>query len=93
MSTDAVRFSTLDVPHWPISTVEGHAGRLVIGQFAGKPLLVMQGRVHFYEGYPMDQVTFPIRVLQALGIETLVVTNAAGGLEQKWQAGRHYGHF
>ena len=62
-----IRFSTTKVPYWPRSTVEGHAGRLVIGELGGMPILVMQGRVHFYEGYTMQQVTFPIRVLQALG--------------------------
>ena len=84
---DAVRFSTSDVPHWPRSTVEGHAGRLVIGELGGMPILVMQGRVHFYEGYTMQEATFPIRVLQALGIERLILTNAAGGLEHAWNEG------
>lgn len=84
---DAVRISTTEVPHWPRSTVEGHAGRLVIGRLAGMPILVMQGRVHFYEGYTMQQVTFPIRVLQALGIERLIVTNAAGCMEHAWSRG------
>lgn len=83
----AVRLSTADVPHWPRSTVEGHAGRLVAGTLAGMPLLVMQGRVHFYEGYDMQAVTFPIRVLQALGIRRLIVTNAAGGMGDGWAVG------
>ncbi|HEX8684380.1 MAG TPA: purine-nucleoside phosphorylase [Ardenticatenaceae bacterium] len=84
---DAVRLSTADVPHWPASTVEGHAGKLVIGTLGGLPVLVMQGRVHFYEGYSMQQVTFPIRVLQALGVARLIVTNAAGGMGEGWSAG------
>ncbi len=84
---DAIRFPTSDVPHWPRSTVEGHAGRLVIGKLGGMPILVMQGRVHFYEGYTMQETTFPIRVLQALGIQRLILTNAAGGLERTWREG------
>lgn len=84
---EAVRFPTTAIPHWPRSTVEGHAGQVVGGTLGGMAVLVLQGRVHFYEGYPMQQATFPIRVLQALGIPRLVVTNAAGGLEQTWDAG------
>lgn len=76
-----------EIPHFPVSTVQGHSGRLVIGWLEGQSVLVMQGRAHFYEGYPMAQVTLPIRVMQALGIEILVVTNAAGGLNPEWQAG------
>jgi purine-nucleoside phosphorylase len=69
-----------DIPNWPQSTVWGHAGRLVTGELEGQPVTVMQGRVHFYEGYSMSQVTFPIRVMQRLGVEILVVTNAAGAI-------------
>jgi purine-nucleoside phosphorylase len=69
-----------DVPGWPESTVEGHAGRLIIGMLAGRNVAVLQGRAHFYEGYPIDRVTFSIRVLQRLGIKDLIVTNAAGGI-------------
>ncbi len=83
----SVSFPTTLIPHWPASTVVGHAGRVVVGRLSGSPLLVMQGRIHFYEGYPIQQVTFPIRVLQALGVRRLVVTNAAGGLEPSWGAG------
>ncbi|MCB9127708.1 MAG: purine-nucleoside phosphorylase [Ardenticatenales bacterium] len=83
----ALRFPTRELPHWPVSTVEGHAGQIVSGTLAGLPIVVMQGRVHFYEGYTIQAVTFPIRVLQAYGIERLIVTNAAGGLETSWQAG------
>ncbi len=77
---DAVRIPYGEIPHWPPSTVEGHEGRLVVGMLEGQPLLVMQGRIHFYEGYSMSQVTFPIRVMQRLGIEILIVTNAAGAI-------------
>ncbi|MFO8035449.1 MAG: purine-nucleoside phosphorylase [Anaerolineales bacterium] len=76
-----------DIPEWPTSTVEGHAGNLVIGQLEGKDILVMNGRFHYYEGYTMQQVTLPIRVMQRLGIETLIVTNAAGGVNQGFTPG------
>ncbi len=69
-----------DLPHFPVSTVEGHAGRFVIGDLEGRSVLVMQGRIHYYEGYSMGQVTLPVRVMQRLGVETLIVTNAAGGV-------------
>lgn len=69
-----------EIPHWPVSTVVGHSGRLVIGELEGQDVLVMQGRVHYYEGYTMQQVTFPVRVMQRLGIEILIVTNAAGAI-------------
>jgi purine-nucleoside phosphorylase len=74
-----------EIPHFPISTVQGHAGRLVIGLLAGVPVCAMQGRFHFYEGYSMQQVTLPIRVMQRLGIRTLIVTNAAGGINPDFQ--------
>jgi purine-nucleoside phosphorylase len=75
------------IPKWPVSTVHGHSGRLVIGELEGKSVLVMQGRVHFYEGYSMQQITMPVRVMQQLGIATLVLTNAAGGLNPDFDAG------
>ncbi len=78
---------THDVPGWPRSTVEGHKGRILIGQLEGKTIFTLQGRVHFYEGYAIQQVAFPVRVMHALGIKTLIVTNAAGGLNQKFAAG------
>ena len=68
-----------DIPHFPVSTVEGHAGRLVIGSLSGKQVIAMQGRFHDYEGYSQQDVTFPVYVMSALGVKTLFVTNAAGG--------------
>lgn len=76
-----------DIPNWPTSTVQGHAGRLVIGELEGQDVLAMQGRIHFYEGYTMQQVTLPVRVMRLLGINTLIVTNAAGGLNPGYDAG------
>ncbi|MBC8336458.1 MAG: purine-nucleoside phosphorylase, partial [Anaerolineales bacterium] len=76
---NAVSISFGDLPHWPVSTVKGHAGRLVIGQLEGQDVFVLQGRIHFYEGYTMSQVTLPVRVMQRLGAEIMIVTNAAGG--------------
>jgi len=76
-----------DLTGWPISTVEGHAGELVIGNLEGQDVLVMNGRIHYYEGYEMSQVTLPIRVMQRLGIKTLIVTNAAGGINQDFTPG------
>lgn len=75
------------IPHFPRPTVEGHVGRLILGRLQDVPVVVMQGRVHFYEGYPMQQVVFPVRTMQVMGIEILVVTNAAGGLNPDFQAG------
>jgi purine-nucleoside phosphorylase len=76
-----------DLPHWPISTVHGHAGQLVIGQLEGQPVLVMQGRIHFYEGYSMSQITLPVRVMLRLGLEMMFVTNAAGGVNPEFVPG------
>ena len=76
-----------DVPHMPVSTVHGHMGRLVIGELEGQVVYVMQGRVHFYEGYTMGQVTLPVRIMQRLGIEMLFVTNAAGGVNPDFVPG------
>ena len=84
---ESVRIAYAEIPHFPISTVEGHAGQLVIGQLAGVTLCAMQGRFHFYEGYTPQQITFPVRVMQRLGVQTLIVTNAAGGLNRSFQAG------
>ena len=76
-----------EIPHFPQSTVEGHSGRLVLGHIAGVPVAVMQGRVHAYEGYPLSEVTFPTRVLGLLGCKSLIVTNAAGGINTSYQQG------
>jgi purine-nucleoside phosphorylase len=76
-----------DLPFWPVSTVEGHQGRLVIGKLEGQDILVMQGRVHYYEGYSMAQVGLPVRVMQRLGIQILIVTNAAGAVNPAYQPG------
>jgi purine-nucleoside phosphorylase len=75
------------IPHFPISTVEGHAGQLVLGRLAGVDVCAMQGRFHFYEGYTPQQTTFPVRVMKLLGIETLILTNAAGGINPAFRAG------
>jgi len=84
-NADAVPFS--DLPNWPVSTVHGHAGRLVIGELEGQPVFVMQGRVHYYEGYSMSQITLPVRVMLRLGLEMMFVTNAAGGINPEFEPG------
>jgi purine-nucleoside phosphorylase len=80
-----------EIPKWPqpyhMGHVEGHKGRLVVGRLGGREVLIMQGRLHFYEGFTMHEVTFPVRVMQVLGLDTLIVTNAAGGLNKSFQAG------
>lgn len=76
-----------DIPHFPVSTVQGHAGRLVIGELEDKNVLCMQGRFHYYEGYEMDEVVFPVQVMHMLGIEKLVLTNAAGCVNKDWEPG------
>lgn len=76
-----------EIPHFPVSTVAGHAGRLAIGELAGVTVCVMQGRFHYYEGYSMQQVTLPVRVMKRMGIGTLIVTNAAGGLNPNFVTG------
>lgn len=76
-----------EIPHFPVSTVEGHAGRFVIGTLQGKKVIAMQGRFHYYEGYGMDQVTFPVRVMKKLCVKTLIVTNAAGGVNKEFKPG------
>lgn len=77
-----------DIPHFPQSTVEGHSGRLIAGTINNVPVIVMQGRVHFYEGYSAQQVTFPMRVLGMLGVRAVVLTNAAGGIQQGYSVGQ-----
>ena len=81
------KFSYADIPHFPVSTVEGHSGCLLFGRLGGKEVLAMQGRFHYYEGYDMKQVTFPIRVMYELGIKTLFVSNASGGLSPEMRIG------
>jgi purine-nucleoside phosphorylase len=76
-----------DLPNWPVSTVHGHAGRLVIGELEGQIVFIMQGRIHFYEGYGMSQITLPVRVMQQLGLEIMIVTNAAGGISPDFAPG------
>lgn len=76
-----------DIPEFPVSTVEGHAGQLVIGDLSGKKVVAMQGRFHFYEGYSMGKVTFPVRVMKLLGVEQLIVTNAAGSVNESYSPG------
>lgn len=76
-----------DIPNFPVSTVEGHAGKLIFGQLGGKATVLMSGRFHYYEGYDMQQVTFPIRVMRALGVEHLFVSNAAGGMNKNYKVG------
>ena len=84
---DAVYIPYNKLPYFPVSTVEGHVGRFVIGMLEDKPVLIMQGRIHFYEGYPMDQVILPVRVMQRLGISSMIVTNAAGGVNPDFVPG------
>jgi len=74
-----------DIPHFPVSTVETHHGRLLFGRLSGKNVVAMQGRFHYYEGYSMQQVTFPVRVMKFLGIKKLFISNAAGGLNPDYQ--------
>jgi purine-nucleoside phosphorylase len=76
-----------EIPNWPVSTVHGHAGRLVIGELEGQTVLVMQGRIHYYEGYSMSQITLPVRVMLRLGLEMMFVTNAAGGVNPDFVPG------
>lgn len=76
-----------DIPNFPVSTVEGHKGRLIFGTLAGKKVVAMQGRFHFYEGYSMQEVTFPVRVFKYLGIKHLMVSNASGGVNPEYEIG------
>jgi purine-nucleoside phosphorylase len=84
---NGVSFPSNEVPGWPASTVEGHTGRLVFGELAGQDVMVLQGRAHYYEGHSMSAIGLPIRAMQALGVEILVVTNAAGAVNPKFEPG------
>lgn len=84
---DPVVIEYQDIPHFPVSTVEGHAGELLLGTVAGRQVLLMKGRFHMYEGYGVDTVSFPVRVMKELGIRVLLVTNAAGGINTSYKAG------
>jgi len=76
-----------DIPNFPVSTVETHAGKLIVGSLGGKKVVVMQGRFHFYEGYTMQQITFPIRIMKKLGVHTVLISNAAGGMNPQFSRG------
>lgn len=84
---DAVAFSTAELPHYPASTVQGHAGRMLIGTLEGKSVLAIQGRVHYYEGHSAREITFPIRLAHALGVRRVILTNAAGGIHPLLEPG------
>jgi purine-nucleoside phosphorylase len=86
--TETVIVPYSDIPNFPQSTVDGHAGRMVAGRLGGTPVIIMQGRVHYYEGYSPQQVTFPIRVLGTLGTEAVILTNAAGGILESYPLGQ-----
>ncbi|MBP3350050.1 MAG: purine-nucleoside phosphorylase [Bacteroidaceae bacterium] len=85
--TEKVEIPYEQIPHFPLSTVEGHSGKLIFGKLGGKEVLAMQGRFHYYEGYDMKQVTFPVRVFKAMGVKTLFVSNAAGGMNPDFKVG------
>ncbi|WP_010273986.1 purine-nucleoside phosphorylase [Paenibacillus senegalensis] len=84
---EAVYLDYVEIPHFPLPTVEGHAGRLAIGKLEEHPVIVMQGRFHYYEGYSMKQVVFPVYIMKELGVETLILTNAAGGMNRAFEPG------
>jgi len=85
--TNSTKIPYHHIPDFPVSTVEGHAGQLVFGQLEGVEVVAMQGRFHYYEGYSFEKVTFPVRVMKELGVEMLIVTNAAGGVNEDFQPG------
>ncbi len=84
---DAERIAYGEIPHFPVSTVVGHTGAFVIGNFESQSVMMMQGRIHFYEGYSMAQITLPVRVMQRMGVDTLIVSNAAGGIHPDFKPG------
>ncbi len=85
--TDATEIAYSDIPHFPVSTVQSHRGKLIFGKLAGIPIVAMAGRFHYYEGYSMEQVTFPVRVMKFLGIERLIISNASGSVNPAIEAG------
>lgn len=85
--TETIVFPYGDIPHFPVSTVEGHSGKLIFGKLGNTHVIAMQGRFHYYEGYAMSQVTFPVRVFKAMGINTLFISNAAGGMRNDFEIG------
>lgn len=97
--TDKYEIHYEEIPNFPVSTVEGHSGKLIFGKLGNKEIMAMQGRFHFYEGYDMKEVTFPVRVMHELGIKTLFVSNAAGGMNPEFNIGDlmiitdHINHF
>lgn len=97
--TDKYEIKYEDIPNFPVSTVEGHCGKLIFGKLGNKDIMAMQGRFHYYEGYSMKEVTFPVRVMRELGIKTLFVSNAAGGMNPDFEIGDlmiitdHINHF
>ena len=84
---DKIVINYKDIPDFPVSTVEGHKGELLIGNIGEKTIIAMNGRVHYYEGYDLSQVTFPIRVFSLLGVKDLILTNASGGINTNFRAG------
>lgn len=84
---DKIYIPYKEIPNFPVSTVEGHSGNLIFGNMGGKRVMAMQGRFHYYEGYDMKAVTFPVRVMKAMGVETLFVSNAAGGMNKEFRVG------
>ncbi len=84
---DRTEIAYTDIPHFPPATVDGHSGKLILGRLKGQPVVAMAGRFHYYEGLSMQQVTFPVRVMKALGIHTLLISNAAGGMNRNFRVG------
>lgn len=84
---DKIEIAYQEIPHFPISTVQGHSGKLVFGQLSSKYVMAFQGRFHYYEGYEMSEVTLPVRVMQSLGLKKMIVTNAAGGINENYRPG------
>lgn len=85
--TDKIEIEYSELPHFPISTVESHKGKLIFGKISGKNIVAMQGRFHYYEGYSMKQITYPVRVMKLLGVKTLIISNACGGINPFYRRG------